>query len=207
MPTLGRKQAVDSAGKSESEICSPQDPIAYLSCRISGCNFQLHDREASWDLIVVAALEIRFRLWYRPMSWFLPPPPASRPPPPGAWPLQLSMSPDRAPRTIHGSIQSSEIGSVLPLESVLGSVQSSRLGVRHRVQLGVSLRACLGVYLRTYSEVYLEVYSVCICVLRAHLGVFSQAGWECVIECNWECSWERAQQCDWERLESLLGSV
>jgi hypothetical protein len=33
-PTIGGKQAADSAGKSESEICSPQDPIVYLSCRI-----------------------------------------------------------------------------------------------------------------------------------------------------------------------------
>ena len=31
------------------------------------------------------------------------------------------------------------------LESLLGSVQSSRLGVCHRVQLGVYLRACSGV--------------------------------------------------------------
>jgi len=28
------KVALDSAGKSESEICSPQDPIVYLSCGI-----------------------------------------------------------------------------------------------------------------------------------------------------------------------------
>jgi len=45
-----------------------------------------------------------------------------------------------------------------------GSVQSSRLGVCHRVQLGASLRAWPGVY----------------------LGAYSQAGWECAIECNWE---------------------
>jgi len=32
-------------------------------------------------------------------------------------------------------------------------------------------------------------------VLRAYLGVYSQAGRECAIECNWE------------RLEILLGSV
>jgi hypothetical protein len=33
------------------------------------------------------------------------------------------------------------------LESLLGSVQSCRLGVCHREQLGASLRACPGVYL------------------------------------------------------------
>ena len=25
-------------------------------------------------------------------------------------------------------------------------------------------------------------------VLRAYLGVYSQAGWERIIECNWECT-------------------
>jgi hypothetical protein len=54
--------------------------------------------------------------------------------------------------------------------SLLGSVQSSRLGVCHRVQLGVE--SVLG--------------SVHESVLRAYLGAYSQAGWECVIECNWE---------------------
>jgi len=34
---------------------------------------------------------------------------------------ELSKSLDRAPRSTHGSIWSSEIGSVLPLESVLGA--------------------------------------------------------------------------------------
>jgi hypothetical protein len=46
-PTIGGKRAADSAGKSELEICSPQDPIVYLSCRIYGCNCQYHDYEAS----------------------------------------------------------------------------------------------------------------------------------------------------------------
>jgi hypothetical protein len=41
------------------------------------------------------------------------------------------------------------------LESLLGSVQSSRLGVCDRVQFGASWRAYPGVKLRTYSEVYL----------------------------------------------------
>jgi len=30
----GCERALDSAGKSESEICSPQDPIVYFSCGI-----------------------------------------------------------------------------------------------------------------------------------------------------------------------------
>jgi len=34
------------------------------------------------------------------------------------------------------------------VESLLGSVQSSRLGVCHQVQLGVYLRVCSGVFLR-----------------------------------------------------------
>ena len=66
------------------------------------------------------------------------------------------------------------------LESLLGSVQSSRLGVCHRVQLGASLRACSRVYLRTYSEVYLGAS----CVLTWE-RIVKQAG--SVIECNWEC--------------------
>jgi len=33
-PTIDAKRAADSSGKSELEICSPQDPIVYLSCRI-----------------------------------------------------------------------------------------------------------------------------------------------------------------------------
>jgi hypothetical protein len=69
------------------------------------------------------------------------PPPATSLTPPGAWRLQLSKSLDRAHRSIHRSIESSEIGSVLPLESVFGSVEPSRLGVCHRVQLAVYLRA------------------------------------------------------------------
>jgi hypothetical protein len=33
-PTIGGKRAADSIGESESEICSPQDPIVYRSCSI-----------------------------------------------------------------------------------------------------------------------------------------------------------------------------
>jgi len=47
------------------------------------------------------------------------------------------------------------------LESLLGSIQSSRRGVCHRVRLGDSMRACLVMYLRIYSEVYCVAYSEC----------------------------------------------
>ena len=48
-------------------------------------------------------------------------------------------------------VPSSAIGSILENMpgSVLGSVQSSRLGVCHQVQLKVSLKACPEVYLGT----------------------------------------------------------
>jgi len=179
-PTIGGNCAGDSAGKSELVICSPQDQIVYPSCRISGCNFQHYDHEASEDLVAVTTVKIRFRLWYRPTSWFwLPPPatclttPTSHLPPSGSWRLQLSKSLDHAPRSIHRSISSSEIGSVLPLDIVLGTV------------------------LRSVLE----------SVLRAYLGAYSQAGWKCAIECRWECIWARARECGWERLENLRGSV
>jgi len=40
--------------------------------------------------------------------------------------------------------------------SLLGNVQSSRLGVCHRVQLGVYLKACSGVCLRAFCELTWE---------------------------------------------------
>ena len=139
------------------------------------------------------------------------PPPAEHCPsyatslsPPGAWRLQLSKSLDRACRSIHGSIYSSEIGSVFPLESVLGSVEPSRLGVYHRGHLGAYLKAtrrctweCLESLLGSVQSSRLGVSSSAIgsilesvlgnvleSVLRAYLGAYSQAGWECAIECN-----------------------
>jgi len=54
------------------------------------------------------------------------------------------------------SIYSSEIGSVFHLESVLGSVEPSRLRVYHPVQLDASMRACSGVCLRACSGVCLR---------------------------------------------------
>jgi len=68
----------------------------------------------------------------------------------------------------------------LPLESVFGSVEPSRLGVSSSA-IGSVLESVLG--------------SVLERVLRAYLGADSQAGWECAIEC------------DWEHLESVPGNV
>jgi len=68
--------------------------------------------------------------------------------PPGVWWLQLCKSLNQIPRSIYRSIQSGAIGSVLPLESKLGSRKPSRLGVYHVMQLGKYLRACLEVCLR-----------------------------------------------------------
>lgn len=56
------------------------------------------------------------------------------------------------------------------LESLLGSVYSSRMEMCHEVQLGE--------YLRVFS-------GVC---LRAYFGDYSQIDWECVTKCNWKCS-------------------
>jgi hypothetical protein len=92
--------------------------------------------------------------------------------PPSAWHLQLSKSLDRAHRSIHGSIKSSVIGSVMPLESVFGSVEPSRLGV--------PASAC-------GSVLESVLVSVLESVLSASLGAYSQAGWECAIEWDWEC--------------------
>ena len=67
--------------------------------------------------------------------------------------------------------------------SLLGGVQSSRLGVCPRVQLGMSLSECPEVYLRQYSEVYLDVHLECS---RKYLESVSQVSWECTIQCNQE---------------------
>ena len=79
-PTTRGKQAAYSAGKSELEICSPQDPIVYHSYWILGCNCQRHGREASCDFVTVGVITIRLRLLYRPTSWFRPPTTPYRPP-------------------------------------------------------------------------------------------------------------------------------
>jgi len=72
MHKMDMKLAADSAEKTESEICSPWDSIVYLASRIWGCNGQHHDMEASWHLVVVEVLWIRFRLPCRLTSWFHP---------------------------------------------------------------------------------------------------------------------------------------
>jgi hypothetical protein len=69
------------------------------------------------------------------------------------------------------------------LVSLLGRVQSSKLGVCHPVQLEASMRACPGVNLRTYSEECFGVYSECTC---ERLECVSHAGWECSSERTWE---------------------
>jgi len=57
------------------------------------------------------------------------------------------------------------------LESLLGSVQSIRLGVSWSA-IGSFLESMLGSVLESF--------------LRAYLGVYSHAGWECAIQCSWE---------------------
>jgi len=68
--TISGKWKPDSTGKSESEIYSPQVWIVYVFCGIQASNCLHHNDEAWWDLVTVAPLMIRVRVWYRPMSWF-----------------------------------------------------------------------------------------------------------------------------------------
>jgi len=72
--------------------------------------------------------------------------------PSSIWHLQLSNYPDQIRRSIHQSIYLREFGSILPLESILGCVEQSRLEVCHRVQLEVYLRAFWGVCFRASWE-------------------------------------------------------
>jgi len=103
----------------------------------------------------------------------------------------------------------------VPLESLLGSVQSSRLGVYHRVQLGSSLRACPGVCLGTYSELYSGVYWECTWERPGvYLGAYSHASWEChrvqlgvyLRVCSGVCL-ETPWQLTWKRTVKQVGSV
>ena len=59
--------------------------------------------------------------------------------PSGAWWLQLCKPLDQIPGSIHESILSGEIGSVLPLESELESIEPSMVGVYHVIQLATYL--------------------------------------------------------------------
>jgi len=129
--------------------------------------------------------------------------------PPGAWLLQLRRSLDRAFRSVHGSILSSENASVFRLESVLGSNSEVYLGAYSEVFLGVSWELTWECIVKQAESVpssaigsVLEsmLKSAIESVLRAYLGAYSQAGWERVIECNWECTSEHARECDWEHL-------
>jgi len=119
---------------------------------------------------------------------------------------------------------------------LLGSIQLSMLGVRHRVQLGASLRACPGVCLRVSWELAWECTvkqagsvslsaiesalestpgSVLQSGVRAYLRGYNQAGWECVIEFNWERPREHAREyawyctwrCTWECALNAFGSL
>jgi len=67
---IDQKGIVDSTGKSESEICSGQDPIFYHFCQINGCNCQWHDGNLLWDFVLMATLHKYCRLRYWPTSWF-----------------------------------------------------------------------------------------------------------------------------------------
>jgi hypothetical protein len=80
----------------------------------------------------------------------------------------------------------------LPLESVFGSIETTRLGVSSSA-IGSVLESML--------------VSVLENVLQAYLGAYSQSGWEGAIECNWARPREHARQCTCERLRSLIGSV
>jgi len=122
--------------------------------------------------------------------------------------LQLSTPwPSGTVRSSHGGrakgkVQTTILGSVLRvcwecLESLLGSIESSRLGVCHQVQLGV--------YLRASWELIWECKS-------SRLGECYREQWgECAIESNWERTVEQAGSVQssviWTVFESLLGSM
>ena len=126
--------------------------------------------------------------------------------PPGAWWLQLCKSLDQIPRSIYGSIQSGEIGSVLPLESALGSIEPSRLEVYHLMQLGTYLRACLAACLQaswepTSEHIWLQVY------LHAQLGPLLRAYSEEYLRMSLEVYLGTYLAWTWTLLGSLLGSI
>jgi len=96
---------------------------------------------------------------------------------------------------------------------VLGTCHSASLWTEHlgaymgaysQARLGVHCKACSAVCLRasweltwkyTVKQAGSVLSSAIGSVLKAHFGMYSQAGWECAIECNWE------------HLESLFGNV
>jgi len=212
-PTNGGKRAADSAWKSQSEICSPQVPILYLSCRIYGCICPHHDHEASWDLVAVGTLKIRFRLWYRPTSWFWPPyatrhlPPTTRHSLPASWCLapatqQVSGSSTQEHTWEHivkwdweclaswectwerRAKQARSVPSI-----AIRSVLQSMLGRVLENVLGGVLGSVLGVQLGVY--------------LRACSGVWLRASWEL----GWECTVMQAGCVPSSASGSVLGSM
>jgi len=227
-PKIDGKQVQDSVRKSQSEICSPQDRIAHLYCISLGCNCQHHDREASWHLIAVAMLKIRFRLWYRPMSWFRPPYTTSHPPPPatnltplGAWRLQLSKSLDRAHKSIHGSIERLE--SWMGAYSQAGWESDIECNWEHPWEHALvcaweHTRRCT--WERTGRCTW-ERTRRCIRDFRLRCSSYccGRCTWERTRRCTWKstrrctwkrtrrCTWECTTRCSWECLECLLGSI
>jgi hypothetical protein len=72
------------------------------------------------------------------------------------WHLQLCSFLDQTHRSIHESIYWGEFGSILPLESVLGCVELSRLRLYYLVQLQVYLRVFWGVCFKASLEINLK---------------------------------------------------
>jgi len=123
---------------------------------------------------------------------------------------QVSNSVDLARRSIHGSILSSEFGSVLPLESILGSIRRSRLGVWRWVQLGVYRRAFSAAYFRASWELAWEntvnqagsvpssaidsiLESMFVCVLEKVFDAIRSVLGVCFSK-SWDLSWDHTVQ-------------
>jgi len=64
------------------------------------------------------------------------------------------------------------------LASIVGSVQSSKLGIRNQVLLGA--------YLEAYIQAGCECSINCNWDSGVYLGAYTQAGWECAINSNWD---------------------
>ena len=130
-----------------------------------------------------------------PATSHLPPSHTTCCTPPSMWRLQFTRFHNRVSRSILWTILSNAMWSISPFNSVLGSIQCSRLRVCHLVWLEAQLTVYLGVYLRICSGVYFRVTWRCPLTilgvvlqsalwgalsnsLRADLGVYSQVGWE-----------------------------
>jgi len=111
---------------------------------------------------------------------------------PSSWWLQSSMSRDHACRSKNGVVRRSEIGSIFPLESILGSIERSMQGVYHRVQLGMYLRACLQVYWRVSQSCTWECLASLLGSILQQVGSVSSSAignvpQACMPECSWGC--------------------